>query len=219
MTAEKIKEIIRCGETSTVQFKKLFKTAEDVANELVAFSNSNGGQIFIGVDDKTGEILGLDYDQLREIGSLVASAADDRVRPAVFPQVETEPVDGKAVMIVTVKKGPDAPYTNKKGEIYVKQGPDKRRVSDNNEILRIFAESGSFQPDRQSIRGTSIKDLDRYLLDEFFQNSLGRSADNLGIPLETALKNLFILDEEGQATLGGLMFFGIIRNGSVRHSI
>ncbi|WP_287211795.1 ATP-binding protein [Muribaculum sp.] len=111
MTAEKIKEIIRCGETSTVQFKKLFKTAEDVANELVAFSNSNGGQIFIGVDDKTGEILGLDYDQLREIGSLVASAADDRVRPAVFPQVETEPVDGKAVMIVTVKKGPDAPYT------------------------------------------------------------------------------------------------------------
>lgn len=209
MTAEKIKEIVRCGETSTVQFKKLFKTAEDVANELAAFSNSNGGQIFIGVDDKTGEILGLDYDQLREIGSLVASAADDRVRPAVFPQVETEPVDGKAVMIVTVKKGPDAPYTNKKGEIYVKQGPDKRRVSDNNEILRIFAESGSFQPDRQSIRGTSIKDLDRYLLDEFFQNSLGKSADNLGIPLETALKNLFILDEDGQATLGGMMFFGI----------
>ncbi len=37
MTAERIKEIIRCGETSTVQFKKLFKTAEDVANELVAF--------------------------------------------------------------------------------------------------------------------------------------------------------------------------------------
>lgn len=138
MNADEIKDIIRCGETPTVQFKQLFKTAEDVANEFVAFSNSRGRRIFIGIDDKTGEIKGLDYQQLNTIGSLVAAAADNRVHPAVYPLVETMLVDDKAVMIVSVAKGDDAPYTNNKGEIYVKQGPDKRRVSDNNEILRLF---------------------------------------------------------------------------------
>lgn len=131
MTADKIKDIIKCGETSTVQFKRLFKTAEDIANELVAFSNSRGGSIFVGIDDKTGEIVGLDFSQLQALGSLVASAADDRMHPVVYPEIETVLVDGKAVMIITVPKGCDAPYTNKKGEIYVKQGCDKRRVTDN----------------------------------------------------------------------------------------
>lgn len=55
MTADEVKDIVRCGETSTVQFKLLFKTAEDVANELVAFSNSHGGRIFVGINDKTGD--------------------------------------------------------------------------------------------------------------------------------------------------------------------
>lgn len=103
MKADEIKDIIRCGETSTVQFKLMFKTAEDIANEIV----------------------GLEYAQIQVIGSLVASAADDRVHPAVFPIVETALVDGKAIMIISITKGADAPYTNNKGEIYVKQGPDK----------------------------------------------------------------------------------------------
>ena len=63
MTAEEIKEIVKCGETSTIQFKLLFKKVEDIANELIAYSNSYGGRIFIGINDKTGEIVGLSYKQ------------------------------------------------------------------------------------------------------------------------------------------------------------
>lgn len=46
-------------------------------------------------------------------------------------------------MILSIGKGKDTPYTNNKGEVYVKQGPDKRRVTDNNEILRLFASAGN----------------------------------------------------------------------------
>lgn len=157
---------------------------------------------------KTGEIVGLNFSQLQALGSLVASAADDRMHPVVYPEIETVLVDGKAVMIITVPKGCDAPYTNKKGEIYVKQGCDKRRVTDNNEILRLFANSGTSQPDRQSIRGTSINDIDTFALEEFFERTLQKSTEELGLPLKKALQNLFILDEEEQLTLGGLMYFG-----------
>lgn len=208
MTAEEIKDIVRCGETSTVQFKLLFNKAEDIANELIAFSNSNGGRIFIGINDKTGEIAGLSYNQLQGIGSLVASASDVGVHPSVFPEVESVPVDDKVVMIVTVNRGPDTPYKNNRGEVYVKQGPDKRRVTDANEMLRLFAQSGNYQPDRQPVRGTSIADLDRYALDDFFEHTFGNTSDNLGMSVDKALQNLFILDENGETTLGGLMFFG-----------
>ncbi len=100
MTAEEIKEIVACGETSTKQFKELFRVAEDIANEFVAFSNSEGGSIFIGVDDKTGEIKGLDFAQLRTIGQLISAAAESRVHPAVYPTVETKRMGGKAVLVV-----------------------------------------------------------------------------------------------------------------------
>lgn len=208
MTADEIKNIVRCGETSTKQFKETFKVAEDIANELVAFSNSEGGSIFIGIDDKTGEIKGLDYIQLRNIGQLISAAAESRVHPAIYPIVETISVDDKPVMVVSVPKGVDAPYTNNKGEVYVKQGPDKRRVTDNNEILRLFADSSNFQPDRQPVSKTSIEDIDSKALDEYFQRSLGKSADDLGLPMNKALENLNILNEDGRLTLGGLMYFG-----------
>ena len=208
MTADEIKNIIRCGETSTKQFKETFKVAEDIANEFVAFSNSEGGSIFIGIDDKTGEIKGLDFIQLRSIGQLISAAAESRVHPAIYPTVETISVDDKPVMVVSVPKGVDAPYTNNKGELYVKQGPDKRRVTDNNEILRLFADSSNFQPDRQPVSKTSVVDIDNKALDDFFQRSLGKSADDLGLPLDKVLENLNLLNDDGRLTLGGLMYFG-----------
>lgn len=186
----------------------MFRTAEDIANEFVAFSNSEGGSIFIGIDDKTGEIKGLDFNQLRTIGQLISAASESRVHPPIYPIVETLLVDGKAVMLATVPKGVDAPYLNNRGELYVKQGPDKRRVTDNNEVLRLFARSSNFQPDRQPVLMTSIADIDSKALDEYFLRSLGRSANDLGVPLNTALQNLNLLDGEGMLTLGGLMFFG-----------
>ncbi len=197
-----------CGETSTKQFKLHFRTAEDIANELIAFANSQGGSIFIGIDDKTGEIRGLDFRQIREIGQLISAASESRVHPSVYPSVETVLVDGKPVMIVSIEKGRDTPYTNNKREVYVKQGPDKRRVTDNNEILRLFTLSGNYQADQQGVPRTSISDIDFFSLEEFFQRSLGKSIDDLGLPLEMALQNLNILNHDGSLTLGGLMFFG-----------
>ena len=208
MTPSELKEVIRKGETSRVQFKKTFRAAEDIANELVAFSNSKGGLLIIGVEDKTGIVTGLDYDEIQRIGSMVGSAANDRMRPAIYPVVDTLDLDGKTVMTVEVGKGLDAPYKNYKGEIYVKQGPDKRRVTDNLEILRLFYDSSSYQPDRAPVEGTDASDLDMIRVDEFFKKYYHVSVRELDMPLERALRNLDIIDDKGRLTMAGLMFFG-----------
>ena len=77
MKPEELKNIINGGETSKVQFKRTFRVAEDVANEMAAFANSRGGLLVIGIDDKTGDIIGLPFAELQRLGSLIASAAND----------------------------------------------------------------------------------------------------------------------------------------------
>lgn len=208
MTPIELKDLIRKGETSTVQFKRTFRAAEDIANELVAFANSKGGKLIIGIDDATGKIVGLDYSELQKIGSLIGNAANDKVKPPIYPEVETIDIDGEKVMVVDIRKGKDAPYKNYKGEMYVKQGPDKRRVTDNQEILRMFYESDTYQPDRAPINGTSIEDIDMVRLEEFFKKYYHTSLQDFEMPIEKVLRNLDIIDESGRLSMAGLLFFG-----------
>lgn len=208
MGVEELKQLIEGGETSKVQFKRTFRVAEDAANEMIAFANSKGGVLIIGIDDKTGNITGLSYEEIQRLGSLVASAANNNVRPPIYPTVDTVSIDGKKIMVVEVEKGLEAPYKNLKGEIFVKQGPDKRRVTDNIELLRLFYNSSSYQPDRAGINGTSINDLDMIRLEEFFKKYYHTSINELEMPLEKALRNLDIIDDKGRLTMAGLMFFG-----------
>lgn len=208
MNAQQLKEIIARGETSKVQFKRTFKVAEDIANEMIAFANTKGGILIIGIDDKSGEIIGLPYQEIQRLGSLIASAANDSVRPSLYADVDTVNIDGKTVMTVNIEKGLESPYKNLKGEIFVKQGPDKRRVTDNMELLKLFYNSTTYQPDRAGVEGTSIHDLDKIRLEDFFKKYYHMSLSELNMPLERALHNLDIIDDKGRLTMAGLMFFG-----------
>ncbi len=49
---------IQSGEDSVTQFKSIINHAGSLAEELVAFSNAQGGVLIIGVSDE-GSILGL----------------------------------------------------------------------------------------------------------------------------------------------------------------
>ena len=46
---------IKAGEVSGMQFKERILDKYDIACELVAFSNSHGGKLVVGIKDKTGE--------------------------------------------------------------------------------------------------------------------------------------------------------------------
>lgn len=51
MTLDELKNIIACGEDSSHQFKRDFSNAESLAAELIAFANTIGGMLIIGVED------------------------------------------------------------------------------------------------------------------------------------------------------------------------
>ena len=53
MNAIELLDIINTGETSRVQFKKQITSTDSLAADMVAMSNSLGGMIIVGIDDKT----------------------------------------------------------------------------------------------------------------------------------------------------------------------
>lgn len=81
MTKDDIMDLIRLGETSTVQFKERITDAYKAACELVAMSNSKGGRIIVGINDKTGEVNVLSYDEIQNTSNFMSSVASDNVVP------------------------------------------------------------------------------------------------------------------------------------------
>ena len=112
------------------------------------------------------------------------------------------------VLVVHVQEGKDKPYKNLAGNIWVKQGADKRRVTDNAEILSLFQQSGTYHPDEAGVNGSSYKDIDTLALDRFFENVYHKPISEFDIPQEQVLQSLHIMDEQGRLTTAGVLFFG-----------
>lgn len=208
MTNKELIKLIKCGETSTVQFKQEFTTQRQIAEDLVAFANSGGGRLLFGVKDKTGEIVGMDYSAIQIISRELGNTANEHVRPTIYIRTEVVELEGKMVLVASIQDGRNKPYKDLSGNIWVKQGADKRRVTENSEILSLFQESGQYHPDEVGIPGSSERDLNTLALDRFFENFYGKAMTDFGIPRERLLKNLHITDADGRLTTAGLLFFG-----------
>ena len=62
MDRRKIIELIELGEGLNVEFKQRFSSYEKIAKEMIAFANTRGGNIIIGVDDD-GSIYGIESEK------------------------------------------------------------------------------------------------------------------------------------------------------------
>ena len=208
MTQEELKDIARCGETTTIQFKEQFTGQKEIAKEMVAFANTLGGRIFFGIKDKTGELIGLSYDDIQTISREVGNAANEQVRPTIYINTDVVRADGKHFLVCTVAQGKNKPYKNLNGEIWVKQGADKRRITENSEILALFQDSGSYQADAAGVAETNFNDLDRYALNDYLKKVYALDLDILADKAEQLLKNIHVLNHNGIPTLAGYLFFG-----------
>ena len=95
MTEKEFKEICMCGETTRVQFKREFTTQKEMAKEMIAFANSRGGMMLLGVEDKTGALVGLTYEQLQQISRELGNTAQEQVRPTIYIETDVVKADDK----------------------------------------------------------------------------------------------------------------------------
>lgn len=208
MTTEEFVELCQCGETTRVQYKECFTTQTKIAQEMVAFANTHGGAILFGVKDKTGEMLGLTFKQLQDTGLELGNTANEQVKPAIYIETEVVKVEDKRFLVCHIAEGKNKPYKTNNGEIWVKQGQDKRRVTENSEILELFQDSGLYYAEDSAVKDSSVGDLEMSYLRDYFQKVYGKSIEEFDQPLESMLTSLGILNKAGELTRAGVLFFG-----------
>jgi ATP-dependent DNA helicase RecG len=210
MEAIELIELIGRGEDGRTQFKQTMTNAESLAGELVAFSNSKGGRIVIGVKDQW-TVVGLSPGDIRRINQLLSNTAANLVRPPINPETENVSVGGQLVMVVTVPEGISKPYSDNNGVFWVKSCADKRRVTSREEVQRMLQSADLVHADEVPVEGTTTGDIDLGHFGSFFEKQHGESLDQAlekaGIPLGQLLNNLG-LARQVTLNLAGLMIFG-----------
>ncbi|MGM9847873.1 MAG: RNA-binding domain-containing protein [Muribaculaceae bacterium] len=229
MTEQDLLKKCKLAESGKVQFKERILDRYEIGCEMVAFSNSRGGQIIVGINDKSGTINSLSYLELQETTNLLTSIASENVIPNILIDIENVTTQGGGVVVATIPEGKNKPYHDNKGIIWIKNGADKRKVFDNSELAEMMAESGSFSPDEASVQNATIEDLDAdtiklYLINRFSPVFKGKNIDELntkdyslntiadfiikGITIEKLLSNLRFIRPDGQITVAAMVLFG-----------
>jgi ATP-dependent DNA helicase RecG len=204
MEAAELLRIISRGEDSRNQFKADITNAASLAAEIVAFSNMEGGRIFVGVGDG-GEITGLSRADVSRLNALLSNAASQLVRPPVNPLTENIETPAGLVMVVTVDKGIAKPYMDNSGAIWVKSGADKRRVTSREEMQRMFQSSSLIYGDEVPVHNLTLDALDMYEFRHYIKQQYGDVELEEG-EREQWLHNLNLMRDGVFNVAGALLF-------------
>ena len=220
---------INAGEVSGVQFKERILDKYDIACELVAFSNSHGGKLVVGIKDKTGGTNALSYSEIQETTNLLSDIASENVVPSILIKIDTVEVEDGNLVIATIKEGLNKPYHDNKGIVWVKNGADKRKVFDNAELAEMMTDCGSFAPDEAGVRDATVNDLEATTIKLFLGNRFERVLEKKGLTgdafneasldmicsaiakghdCEKILRNLRFIRPDGTLTVAAMLLFG-----------
>lgn len=126
-------------ESERIEYKS--QMVNDLYREVIAFANSNGGEIYIGVDDQ-GNPIGI--DNVDETYTRITNGIRDAIAPDVTMFIRYELQDNKVIRI-EIGEGSSKPYYLKsKGikpsGVYVRQGASSAQASPD-QIRKMIKES------------------------------------------------------------------------------
>lgn len=219
MTKTELLELLGNGENSGVELKRDDVRPESLAKEMAGLLNLEGGHILLGVEDD-GTVSGLTRDS-KEAEEWVMEAARTHVQPAVIPYWEKfQRDDSKFIGVVSLPAdSPDKPYKAKRGSAWITQirvGSTTRDAT-REEEARLYQQSGLMRYDLKPVPGSSLADLDRRRLINYFRDV--RTQDCPADGDEEGWRRLLtntdlMVEDRGRAipTAGALILFGVKPN-------
>ena len=213
MLRAELQELIRNGESSGVEFKLDTVQNYDLAKEIAAFANFQGGVVLLGVEDD-GVVHGTARNNLEE---WVMQLCRDKVDPPIIPYYEVFPdlEPGRHVVAVRVLQGPDKPYArvhDNRRTYFVRVGTTSREAS-REELERMFQEAGHLRYGFKPAPGAAFEDLDLRRLKDYFGRVLEQEypADDAVAGWQKLLANLELMVSAGDRpvpTVDGILLFG-----------
>lgn len=175
---------------------------EPMAEVLVAFANSDGGTIVVGVDEN-GRPTGTTYpDELEE--SL--RAAVSRCRPPIHTDWQQEETAAGIIVMIRVSRSPEL-HSLDDGRVLVRAGTANRPLS-GDQIRQLAATKSSGDYEVESVPGASRDDLDEVIIAEYLEKRAERMRRSLNLPVDELLTEIGAINGQGRPTVSGLLLFG-----------
>ncbi len=175
---------------------------ERLAECLVAFANTDGGIIIVGLDER-GKALQRVYAEELE-GAL--KAAERLCRPAVVTGWEQlEGPDGTTYAI-TVPRSPEL-HSLADGRVLVRAGAENRPLG-GEEIRQLAATKSAGDFEAEAMAGAVRADLDEAVVTEYLEKRQQRQRRTLTQTPDELLREIGALDEQGLPTHSGILLFG-----------
>ena len=214
-TRDQILNQLRAGEDGRAEFKEvrfgdrgvLSPNTQELAGELVAFANAEGGGVFLGVDD-SGAVCGIPLEQVDMVEQWLLNIATHNCDPPIRLVIRKTLLpsaagDDELVLLAEVPRGLYVHRTSG-GRYYTRIGSTKQDLTPP-ELARLFQQRGrEYVFDEQPVLAATVEDLNRNRLEAFF----GRSPT---IPWLDLLRNTRVIfqdeDEMDRPTVAGLLIF------------
>ena len=182
-------------ESDRVELKR--EMIKDLDKEIIAFLNTHGGTIYIGVDDN-GNVIGIPQKLKDDYDEKISAILTNNIKPNSRNNV-TFSYDEDNVLVINIKEGDSKPYyLTEKGPkpsgTYIRVGRSKRPATDD-EILTMIRDSSGWLWENQV---SNEQDL---TFDELSKIAKKKKLD-FG---PHKFRNLKIINKEGQFTNLGLL--------------
>jgi ATP-dependent DNA helicase RecG len=211
MLKTELLEIVANSENSGVEFKRDDIRTEQLAKEVVAMANFQGGRVLLGVEDD-GTISGIQRPRLEE---WVMDVFQSKIHPMILPFYEEVKLDdGKTVAVISFPMGISKPYVvrdRSREDVYIRVGSTSRLAS-REQQMRLFELGGMLHTEVMPVPRTDISHLDQARLTNYIEDIL-RDPDVPKTPEEWQARLLglsFLTETAGSVccTIAGLVLFG-----------
>ncbi|MCC6867420.1 MAG: putative DNA binding domain-containing protein [Burkholderiales bacterium] len=196
--------LLKQPEGKTLEFKRDLSSPHGVLKTIVAFANTSGGVLLIGVEDGTRHIRGVSAPL--EVEERLVNVIADGVQPRLMPDIEILPWRRTNVIGVEVHPSSARPHHVQRegadGGVYVRVGSTNRRADPDlvGEIKR-FARGESF--DEQAMPDLDSEAIDFRVASESFAPVRRLQRKDLEtLRLVAGYQRRFV------PTIGGVLLFG-----------
>lgn len=209
MLKTELLEIIGNGENSGIEFKRDDIRPEQLAKEIVAMVNFQGGRILLGVDDD-GSIPGIKKENLEE---WVMNVISEKIHPTVLPFYEEIKIDEDTIVaVLTFPQGNSKPYVrrhNKAEEVFIRVGSTSR-LATREQQMRLYEIGGMLHTETLPVSRTSSSDLDKVRIANYMRDIINDpEPPDTENEWEDRLANLgFLTEPHGMCTISGIVLFG-----------
>lgn len=198
-------------ESATLEFKRELPTKQQIVKTVIAFCNTFGGNLIVGVDDNR-EIVGVPEDEIEKIIENLRRSIYQSTTPEILPSISTKRFGNQIVLMIEVSKGTKKPYfLTSKGlheGTYIRFGTETLVASDEM-IQDLQWQSRGFFLDEIPVYRAEKKEIDSERFAEFLQSRKKRKPTDFD--LEEMLLNYGLLIREHQQiypTVAGMLLFG-----------